>query len=237
LSGVIFYFYYQNLLLKQKNRIKDLDSNLQYNIISATLDGQDQERNKISQILHDYVSATLSSVGLHLSAFESSLTPEQRTDLRKTRSLLKQAHDKVRDLSHELVPPLLVKFGLQFAIKDLCENNSNSLLIFQYKSTIPADKKFDQDFEIKIYYIVSELINNIIKHSGATEAYLTLSHEDGEFSFSVIDNGKGFDVNNIRQSEGFGLTQIRARVKNMHGSITIKSKEGEGTNIIVKVKE
>jgi signal transduction histidine kinase len=237
LSGVIFYFYYQNLLLKQKNRIKDLDSNLQYNIISATLDGQDQERNKISQILHDYVSATLSSVGLHLSAFESSLTPEQRTDLRKTRSLLKQAHDKVRDLSHELVPPLLVKFGLQFAIKDLCENNSNSLLIFQYKSTIPTDKKFDQDFEIKIYYIVSELINNIIKHSGATEAYLTLSHEDGEFSFSVIDNGKGFDVNNIRQSEGFGLTQIRARVKNMHGSITIKSKEGEGTNIIVKVKE
>lgn len=237
LSGVIFYFYYQNLLLKQKNRIKDLDSNLQYNIISATLDGQDQERNKISQILHDYVSATLSSVGLHLSAFESSLTTEQRTDLRKTRLLLKQAHDKVRDLSHELIPPLLVKFGLQFAIKDLCENNSNSLLIFQYKSTIPSDKKFDQDFEIKIYYIVSELINNIIKHSGATEAYITLAHEDGEFYFSVIDNGKGFDVNNIRQSEGFGLTQIRARVKNMNGSITIKSKEGEGTNIIVKVKE
>ncbi|HKX85420.1 MAG TPA: ATP-binding protein, partial [Flavobacterium sp.] len=115
--------------------------------------------------------------------------------------------------------------------------NSNSLLTFQYKSTIPTEKKFDQDFEIKIYYIVSELINNIIKHSGATEAYLTLAHENGEFSFSVIDNGKGFDVNNIRQSEGFGLTQIRARVKNMHGSITIKSKEGEGTNIIVKVKE
>ncbi|MFC4815798.1 MULTISPECIES: sensor histidine kinase [unclassified Flavobacterium] len=237
LSGVIFYFYYQNLLLKQKNRIKDIDSNLQYNIISATLDGQDQERNKISQILHDYVSATLSSVGLHLSAFESSLTPEQRSDLRKTRSLLKQAHDKVRDLSHELIPPLLVKFGLQFALKDLCENNSNSLLTFYYKSTISEDKKFDPDFEIKIYYIVSELINNIIKHSGATEAYLTLASEENDFTFTITDNGKGFDVDNIRQSEGFGLTQIRARVKNMNGTMTIKSKEGEGTNIIVKVQE
>lgn len=237
LSGVIFYFYYQNLLLKQKNRIKDIDSNLQYNIISATLDGQDQERNKISQILHDYVSATLSSVGLHLSAFETSLTPEQRTDLRKTRLLLKQAHDKVRDLSHELVPPLLVKFGLQFALKDLCENNSNSLLELHYKSTIPSDKKFDPDFETKIYYIVSELINNVIKHSKASEAYLTIQQEDDNYIFSIKDNGVGFDSTNISQSEGFGLTQIRARVKNMQGSMTIKTKEGEGTIINLKVKE
>ena len=237
LSGVIFYFYYQNLLLKQKNRIKDIDSNLQYNIISATLDGQDQERNKISQVLHDYVSATLSSVGLHLSAFESSLTNEQRTDLRKTRLLLKQAHDKVRDLSHELVPPLLVKFGLQFALKDLCENNSNSLLEFHYKSTLPEDKKFEQDFEIKIYYIISELINNIIKHSKASEASLLIEEENNDLLFTINDNGVGFDINNIRQSEGFGLTQIRARVKNMDGIMTVKSKEGEGTTILIQVKE
>ncbi|MCL9805292.1 sensor histidine kinase [Flavobacterium amniphilum] len=237
LSGVIFYFYYQNLLLKQKNRMKDIDSNLQYNIISATLDGQDQERNKISQVLHDYVSATLSSVGLHLSAFESSLTAEQRTDLKKTRLLLKQAHDKVRDLSHELVPPLLVKFGLQFALRDLCENNSNSLLQFSYKSTLPEDKKFEQDFEIKIYYIVSELINNIIKHSRASEASLLIEEEDDNLLFTIKDNGIGFDINNIRQSEGFGLTQIRARVKNMQGAMTIKSKEGEGTTIVIQVKE
>jgi signal transduction histidine kinase len=237
LSGVIFYFYYQNLLLKQKNRMKDIDSNLQYNIISATLDGQDQERNKISQVLHDYVSATLSSVGLHLSAFESSLTAEQRTDLKKTRLLLKQAHDKVRDLSHELVPPLLVKFGLQFALKDLCENNSNSLLEFRYKSTLPKDRKFEQDFEIKIYYIVSELINNVIKHSRASEASLLIENEEDNLLFTIKDNGIGFDVNNIRQSEGFGLTQIRARVKNMQGSMIVKSKEGEGTTIVIQVKE
>ena len=76
----------------------------------------------------------------------------------------------------------MVKFGLQFALKDLCENNSNSLLTFYYKSTISEDKKFDPDFEIKIYYIVSELINNIIKHSGATEAYLTLASEENDFT-------------------------------------------------------
>lgn len=83
LAGFIFYFYYQNLLLKQKNKLKDIDNQLQYKIISATLDGQDQERTKISAVLHDHVSAVLSSVGLHLSAFESSLNKEQIADLKK----------------------------------------------------------------------------------------------------------------------------------------------------------
>ncbi|WP_411377288.1 histidine kinase [Flavobacterium psychrophilum] len=129
---VYFCWYYLLFLLpkfiiKEKNKLKDIDAKLQYKIISATLDGQDQERNKISAILHDHVSAVLSSVGLHLSAFESSLTKEQIADLKKTRSLLKNAHDKVRDLSHELVPPLLVKFGLQFALRIFAKTTQTQL--------------------------------------------------------------------------------------------------------------
>ena len=84
LAGFIFYFYYQNLLLNQKHKLKEIDSKLQFKIISATLDGQDQERNKISTVLHDHVSAILSSVGLHLSAFESNLTKPQINDLKNT---------------------------------------------------------------------------------------------------------------------------------------------------------
>jgi len=235
LVAVIFYVFFQNLKLKQKNKIKDLDTDLQYKIISATLDGQDQERNKISEVLHDNVSATLSSVGLHLSAFESNLTPEQRSDLRKTRALLKQAHDKVRDLSHELVPPLLVKFGLQFALKDLCENNSNSIVQFTYNSELPKNKKFDHEFETKIYYFVSELFNNAIKHSQATEISLDLKEIGDKLQIIVSDNGIGF--NTKEQPLGFGLTQIKARVKNMNGNVKLFSKPNEGTIITIIVKE
>lgn len=235
LAGFIFYFYYQNLLLKQKNKLKDLDTNLQFKIISATLDGQDQERNKISGVLHDHVSAVLSSVGLHLSAFESNLTKDQIEDLKKTRTLLKNAHDKVRDLSHELVPPLLVKFGLQFALKDLCENNSNSLLNFEYNSKLKKDARFNPEFETKIFYIVSELLNNIIKHSNASKATLNLEEINSKLHITITDNGKGFNSSNISKSNGFGLTQIRARVKNMNGTIHIKSKENEGTKITIAV--
>jgi len=230
-----FYIYYQNLKLKQKNKLKDLDSELQYKIISATLDGQDQERNKISEVLHDNVSATLSSVGLHLSAFESSLTPEQRSDLKKTRALLKQAHDKVRDLSHELVPPLLVKFGLQFALKDLCENSTNSLIKFNYHSELPKNKKFNHDFETKIYYFVSELFNNATKHSNATEVSLNLKQINDSIQIIVSDNGNGFNTKD--KQLGFGLTQIKARVKNMNGNVKLFSKPDEGTIITITVKE
>jgi signal transduction histidine kinase len=235
LAGFIFYFYYQNLLLKQKNKLKDIDTKLQYKIISATLDGQDEERNKISGILHDNVSAILSSVGLHLSAFESTLTKEQILELKKTRSLLKEAHDKVRDLSHELVPPLLVKLGLQYALKDLCEKNSNSLINFIFFSTLPKDLRYNTDFETKMYFIISELLNNVIKHSKASESVLTIEEQGNQLLITIEDNGKGFNVENASKTNGFGITQIRARIKNMHGDIRIKSKLKEGTTITIKV--
>ena len=235
-AGLIFYFYYQNLILRQNNKLKDLNNELQFKVISATLDGQDQERNKISSVLHDNVSAILSSVGLHLSALEGSLNEEQITSLKKTRSLLKQAHDKVRDLSHELVSPVLVKFGLQYALNDMCENLSNKLLKFEYISTIPKERKFNQEFEAKVFYIISELLNNIIKHSNAKIAQVILKEKNGKLSIVISDNGKGFDSKNIVQSNGFGLTQIRARVKNMDGTFSIKSETNLGTKIKINVE-
>ncbi|MEO8233835.1 MAG: ATP-binding protein [Flavobacterium sp.] len=235
LAGFIFYFYYQNLILKQKSKLKDIDTKLQYKIISATLDGQDQERNKISAVLHDHVSAVLSSVGLHLSAFENGLTKDQINDLKKTRSLLKDAHDKVRDLSHELVPPLLMKFGLPFALKDLCENNSNSLIIFNFHSTLAKGRRYNPKFETKIFFIVSELLNNVMKHSKASKSKLSLEETEGNLCIVITDNGIGFNGKNISSSNGFGITQIRARVKDMQGDMKIKSKNGEGTVINIKV--
>lgn len=232
---LVFYFYYQNLLLKQKNKIKDIDNELQYKIISATLEGQDQERNKISAILHDNVSATLSSIGLHLSALESTLTDEQKNDVKKTRMLLKTAHDSVRDLSHNLVSPVLVKFGLQYALNDLCEKNSNSLLEFKFTSNMSISKRFEQNFETTIYNIISELSNNIIKHSKANSAEISINEfENNKLQITISDNGKGFNTNELHF--GFGLTQIKARIKSMNGKLKIKSEENKGTKIIIDLK-
>ena len=229
----ISYFFFQNLKLKQSNKLNSLQNDLQNNIISATIDGQEEERARISEVLHDSVSATLSSIGLHLSAFESSLNEEQRKDLQKTRSLLKQAHDKVRDLSHELIPPLLVKFGLDLALKDLCESNSNAILKFNFISSLPKNKKLHSDLETKIYYMISELCNNIIKHAHASEVIIKLSEEKSKLKITIQDNGIGF--NEQDNSFGFGLTQIKARIRSMKGNFKISSQENEGTLIRILI--
>lgn len=231
---ILFYFLYQNARLRQKNRLKDIQRKIQLNIINASIDGQESERKKIASFLHDNVSAMLSSAGLHLNAF-SSQTEIESDEIIKTKAILQNAHDKVRDLSHELLPTLLVRFGLLFAIEDLCEKNSNSVLHFQFSSNVSIKKRYNERFEIRVYFIISELLNNIIKHSQAQKAKVILNEINGRLIVTVYDDGKGFDAEKLNSVEGFGLNRIRARIKKLRGNFAIKSIVDEGTTVQIKV--
>lgn len=234
-SLILFYFFYQNLQLKQRNKIKEIDSEIQENIINASIDGQEFERKKLAETLHDNISALLSSAGLHLSAYIANKNEPPAEEIIKARSLLKDAHDRVRDLSHELVPPVLAKLGLVYALQDLCEKNSNSVIQFQFETSLSNQKKYNGDFEIKIYFIVAELLNNIIKHSNSAEGIVTLEEVKNQLHLTVKDYGNGFDATKSSTTDGFGLTQIKARIKGMNGKISIQSKQSEGTIIAIKV--
>lgn len=232
--AILFYFFNQNNRLKEKNKLKDIQSKIQQKIINATIDGQEHERKKIASVLHDSISAQLSSAGLHLSAF-SAMTGTNSEEIAKTRAIIKAAHDQVRDLSHELLPTLLAKFGLLYALQDMCEKNSNSLITFEYQSEIPIRKRYNEEFEMKMYFIICELINNVLKHSEASEVKLQLTEKETNLNISVNDNGKGFDASKSRSMEGFGLTQIRARIANMDGKFIVDSKPGQGTRISINI--
>ncbi|KGO95921.1 hypothetical protein Q767_09590 [Flavobacterium enshiense DK69] len=234
LSGVLFYFFYQNLKLKQKNKLKDLSHNVHQNLINATIDGQEEERKRLSGVLHDNISALLSSASLHLMAFETN-HPETKSELEKTKAIIKEAHDKVRDLSHSLIPPVLEKLGLIPAFEDLCEKNSNSLIHFKFNNFIEEEIRFQNDFEMKLYFIVAELFNNIIKHSDASEAFLTVDKDNSLLSVNIEDNGKGFNAIQGKHKEGLGLSQIKTRIKSLKGSIDIISTEKMGTLIYIKI--
>jgi signal transduction histidine kinase len=235
-STILFYFFYQNLRLKQKNRFIELDRQIKQNIINATIDGQEIERKNIATILHDSISALLSSAGLHLSAYAAKNPTENSEEIQKTRAILKEAHDNVRDLSHELIPPLLAKFGLFHALQDLCEKNSNSILQFEYSSYVPQGRRYNEEFEMRVYFITAELFNNIIKHSKASKAYITLEENNKQLLLTIEDDGKGFDTSKELLSDGFGLTQIKSRIKHLKGTISINSKINAGTLIYIKLQ-
>ena len=229
-----FYFYSQNAQLKQKNKLTDLRSKAQENTINATINGQELERKKIASFLHDNISALLSSAGMHLHAHILQNQPPSQ-EIIKTKAILEQAHDQVRDLSHELMPSLLAQFGLFHALIDLCEKNSNSILDFKFTCSVDQHTRYDEDFEMKIYFIIMELLNNIIKHSDAQEAKLTLKESNNSLLIHIIDNGKGFDSKKFHTLEGFGINQIKARLSNLNGTIDINSKINLGTAIKISV--
>ncbi len=231
---ILFYIVYRNYKLKQRSKIESLENELQIKLINAAIDAKEKERKSIASILHDSVSALLSSVNLHLQASKSQFSQTTPTEISKAQDIVNEASVKIRDLSHELVSPVLLKFGLAFAINDICQKYSNTEL--SLKSNDKNIERYDQDFEIKIYNIIEELINNILKHSKATEANIILLQIDNNvLTIRIIDNGIGFDTKAAKNKDGLGLSHINARVKAMKGIFTVESTTQKGTSIFIKV--
>ncbi|MCH3884415.1 tetratricopeptide repeat-containing sensor histidine kinase [Tenacibaculum aquimarinum] len=218
----------ENELVQQKN-IEKIKSESQIKILNATLDGKEAERKQIAETLHDNVSAMLSSANLHLQASQKQFNGNVPAEIQKTQKIILEASQQIRDLSHNLVSSILLKFGLEYALKDAAENFSNSQINFFTK--IEGLNRYDQDFEIKVYNIIQEFSNNIIKHSQANEALIKVEEEDGELNILVEDNGVGFNVEDPINKGGIGLNQINARVTMLQGTFTVESKENEGTKI------
>lgn len=245
--GVSFWIYRKNSKLTRENiqlqlskidllrekEIEQLQNETQIKILNATLDGKETERKQIAETLHDSVSALLSAANLHLQASKSKIDGKAPIELDKTANIIDEASVKIRDLSHKLISSVLLKFGLSFAVQDFCEKFSNSSLeiIPMFKNV----KRYEQNFEIKINNIIEEFVNNIIKHSQANEAYISILEFKKQLYVSIQDNGIGFDSENRPQSDGIGINQIEARIHMMKGELTINSVVGSGTKIDIKV--
>ncbi|KAF2340902.1 sensor histidine kinase [Flavobacterium tistrianum] len=231
---LLFYFLYQNNKLKQKIKRKDTKHKILLDIINSGIDSQEAEHKKIASFLHDNINSLLSSAGLHLNTFTAQNNVESN-EIQKAKTILSEAHELLRDMSHDLVPSLLVRFGLIYSLEDLCEKNSNSAIEFEFSSSIPTSRRYAEKFEMKIYFIVSELFSNIMKHSNAQKAKLTLNEKENQLILRIHDDGIGFKTQKLKEAEGFGLNRIRARIKKYKGSLSIVSKENQGTKIKIGI--
>ncbi len=218
--------------LVNQTKIDKIESDIQAKILAATLDGRIEERKKIANVLHDNVSTLLSAINLHLYASKKKMKESIPAEIDKAQSILDEASEQVRDLSHNLISSVLLKFGLAFAVQDLCEKLSNSKITFT--SNAKNIERFEQNFEIKMFNIINELVNNILKHSEAKNGTVKLEQLNGNLQIIVFDDGIGFDINEIELKNGIGLNQIKARMKVLNGLLNIKS-TNEGTRIFISV--
>lgn len=222
----------QTQLLQNQN-IEKIKSESQIRILNATIDGKETERKEIAETLHDSVSALLSSANLHLMATKQHFNGKTPLEISKTQEIITEASQKIRDLSHTLVSSVLLKFGLNFAVKDLASKYSNSNLNIETETH--NIRRYEQNFEIKIYNIIQEFLNNILKHSQAKNTVIKLQEKEGTIVLQISDDGVGFDTSKITNKDGLGLNQIEARIHILKGDFSIDSKIGEGTTIFVKV--
>lgn len=219
--------------LMQQQKLEKIRNESQVRILNATLDGKESERKQIAETLHDSVSALLSSANLHLQACKTQFNGSTPIEVDKSQSIINEASQKIRDLSHTLVSSILLKFGLSYAIKDIAEKFSNSQLQIDYETRYI--KRYDQGFEIKLYNITQEFINNILKHSNASHASIVLVEKNKKLLLTIKDNGDGFDKELIPEKDGLGLNQIDARIQMMQGKFNIDSGKGKGTTIQIEL--
>ena len=175
----------------------------------------------------------LSSATLHLQATRKQFNGETPIEIDKTQQIITEASQKIRDLSHTLVSSVLLKFGLNYALKDMAEKYSNSEI------TIHTDlknlRRYQQGFEIKVHNIIQEFVNNVLKHSKAKNATVSLEEKDNKLFLRIQDDGQGFNVNEASNKDGLGINQIDARIQVMKGKFVIESEPNKGTTIIVEL--
>lgn len=156
------------------------------------------------------------------------------TVFERSLDMLDTSIKELRRVAHNMMPEMLTKFGLNEAVKEYCTMvNGTKLLAVKYQSVGMENRLFTAT-EIIMYRIVQELLNNILKHAGASEAFVQLVRQDNRLNIVVEDNGKGFDTALLDNNTGAGWTNIRSRVEYLKGQLDIHSGQGKGTLVNIE---
>lgn len=224
-------------LQEQKLELEKLRS--QYSISRAMIEGQNSEQKRIAEDLHDGLGQTLTAANLNLSALEyelGELTSKQQEYMFSLKKLFNLTIQEVRNISHNLMPNLIVEEGLEAALDELCSRNIKaSDLHIQFRMT-GYEKRLEEHIEISIFRIVQEVVNNTLKHSGASELVVVINITNDKLTLNTIDDGIGFKLTDkTRKQNGIGLSNISVRVDLLKGSLRIRSTPGKGTNISIEI--
>ncbi|MBU1821280.1 MAG: two-component sensor histidine kinase, partial [Bacteroidetes bacterium] len=199
----------------------------------ALVKGQTLERKRVAAELHDTLGGTIAAINWYMSGInKTSLPNDEQLIYDRLQDMITGAYQEIRSLSHNYFPKVLEKDGLVLAVQRLVEKlNQNNKV--QFKLEIKGmDTRPDRQIEFELYSTILELANNIIKHAGANNAYLSLTGTIKRFTLTVADDGKGFDD---IANEGVGLRNVRNRVESLGGSLVKTHEKEQGTFIRITI--
>ncbi|MBC7961563.1 MAG: sensor histidine kinase [Steroidobacteraceae bacterium] len=215
------------------------ESDKQIRQLSAELlMAQEIERKRISMELHDSLGQALNVMKLRIRLIEKGMDESQEAARGDCESLLEYLDDvieEVRRLSLDLSPAILEDLGLASALRWLVSNFRKSHSLKATADIAEIDALFPENHRITIYRVIQEALTNVGKHAGASNVSIGIRRHDDQVTFSVEDDGNGFDPQDIssrKASErGVGLTTMSERVRMVGGVFGLWSRAGEGTRI------
>ena len=237
---IISFGIYVNFKKNQKierQRIAELEKEKQLMGVEAMLKGQEEERHRLARDLHDGLGSMLSGVKISFSTLRDNIpmTDANAVAYGKTLEQLDRTIAELRKVAHNLMPEALVRFGLKSAVKDFCESlrlaGNTEIICEQFGE----ERDLGNIADVNIYRIVQELINNAIHHGKARRVLVQITKTADKILITVEDDGKGFELGNLKKATGIGWSNIQSRVNYFNGVIDIDSKLREGTTINIEL--
>lgn len=233
LIGLTF-TYRKKRILQQREFEMEL-KNKELEKMAAVVQAQEQERGKIARNLHDEVGSILSMANRNLKCIIKQV-PEKvdyKDDLDSTLEILEQSVDKVRSISHNIIPHFLVKFGLVKTLTRLVEQTEKALgNSCTFESKLDGELEINQQHEINFYSIVLELFNNLMKHARPDSVSLVLEKQKENLVLTIQHDGVAITQADyeylLDKADGLGLESISLRLKIISGELEYKRQNKGG---------
>lgn len=241
IAVLVFIYYSRKKIIKKEIEKKDLEIKYQKNMLNATILIQEVERKRIARDLHDDISSKLNIISLNSHLLTSNNLTENEIKQITTNIVDVTANvlDSTRRIAHDLLPPILEEFGLHAALEELSSAYTNGDQIHINYNNSKRQSFFEDiaiDKHLHIYRILQELINNSIRHGKATNIIITFEDKIKRKVLKYEDNGKGFEIDHLRNKKGLGFKNIESRVNFLDGKIKINSEPDKGIHVILSFK-
>ena len=216
--------FHQRRVIRFNKQIQKMEEERQQMLLRASIQFQEEERQRIAADLHDDAGPLLATARLYLN--ENLIHQEPAVQLQSifsAKQIIDDTIQLIRNISHSLMPPTLKNFGLEAAVKDLFEKINGSGVINASVRFHDNRQRLNDEQELLIFRILQELVTNIIKHSSAGFIHLTQNVQGNLVYFRIHHDGKGIlqkDFDKLEHnSHGLGLKNIQSRMRVLKGRI------------------
>ncbi|TWI79474.1 histidine kinase [Lacibacter cauensis] len=234
---IVFIVIHQRKVIYFQLRMKKMQEEQQQMMLQASIESQEEERQRIAADLHDDAGPLLATVRLYLN--ENLIHQDQATQLQSiynAKQIIDDTIQLIRNMSHSLIPPTLKNFGLESAVNDMFQKINGSGSISASARFHDYKRRLKLDYELSIFRVLQELVNNTIKHSHCSFIHLTQNKTDQYIYIRIHHDGEGLtqtEYEKLRDTpQGMGLKNIFSRVKILNSKILF---EKDPSNTYYKV--